>query len=175
MCLGFLIKCCLVGFSLKQENPTYFKNSDLTLSPRRGNSLPGEASLSQARILSLKRGSYSLDKSKTSLFSPGRANSRSDENPSLECDSTLVVDIFNEKFNTPWKLQNEWLICKRKLAQMNFCISHIYREGNSCADKLASSGITSKRNSTWKSLPSFISIAYNKNRFGLPNYRFDNL
>ncbi|KAF1884423.1 hypothetical protein Lal_00044348 [Lupinus albus] len=88
----------------------------------------------------------------------------------LECDSTLVVDIFNEKFNTPWKLQNEWLICKRKLAHMNFCISHIYREGNSCADKLASSGITSKRNSTWKSLPSFISIAYNKNR-----YRFDNL
>ncbi|KAF1884405.1 hypothetical protein Lal_00035533 [Lupinus albus] len=41
---------------------------------------------------------------------------------------------------------------------------HPPREGNSCADKLASSGITSKRNSTWKSLPSFISIAYNKNR-----------
>ncbi|KAF1884396.1 hypothetical protein Lal_00021684 [Lupinus albus] len=140
MCLGFLIKCCLAGFSLKREYPTYFKNSDLTLSPRRGNSRPGEASLAQ-----------------------------------LECDSTLVVDIFNEKFNAPWKLQNEWLICKRKLAHMNFCISHIYREGNSCADKLASSGITSKRNSTWKSLPSFISIAYNKNRFGLPNYRFDNL
>ncbi|KAF1884453.1 hypothetical protein Lal_00028331 [Lupinus albus] len=85
------------------------------------------------------------------------------------------VDFFNEKSNAPCKLQNEWLICKRKLAQMNFCISHIYREGNSCADKLASSGITSKRNSTWKSLPSFISIAYNRNRFGLPNYRFDNL
>ncbi|KAF1884383.1 hypothetical protein Lal_00014351 [Lupinus albus] len=115
----------------------------------------GEASLAQAMILSLKRGSYSLDMSKTSLFSPRRANSRSGENPSLECDSTLVVDFFNEKSNAPCKLQNE--------------------EGNSCADKLASSGITSKRNSTWKSLPSFISIAYNRNRFGLPNYRFDNL
>ncbi|KAF1863239.1 hypothetical protein Lal_00014702 [Lupinus albus] len=43
----------------------------------------GEASLAQARILSLKRGSYSLDRSKTSLFLPRRANSRS-------CETTLA-------------------------------------------------------------------------------------
>ncbi|KAF1877720.1 hypothetical protein Lal_00040438 [Lupinus albus] len=43
----------------------------------------------------------------------------------LKCDSTLVVDIFNGKSNAPWKLQNKWLICKRKIVHMNFSVSHI--------------------------------------------------
>ncbi|KAF1879394.1 hypothetical protein Lal_00005860 [Lupinus albus] len=47
----------------------------------------------------------------------------------LECDSTIVVDIFNGRTNVPWKLQNDGLICKSKLDLMDFKISHIYREG----------------------------------------------
>ncbi|KAF1884327.1 hypothetical protein Lal_00033500 [Lupinus albus] len=49
------------------------------------------------------------------------------------------------------------------------------REGNSCADnKLASYGIASKRNSTWKFLPSFLSIEYNRNRFvPRPDFRLE--
>ncbi|KAF1888916.1 hypothetical protein Lal_00036675 [Lupinus albus] len=45
----------------------------------RGNSRSGEAPIAQARNLSLKRGSYSLDRSKMSLFSPKQDSSRSSE------------------------------------------------------------------------------------------------
>ncbi|KAF1878461.1 hypothetical protein Lal_00047130 [Lupinus albus] len=58
---------------------------------------------------------------------------------------------------------------------MNFCISHIYREGNSCADKLASYGIVSMRKSIWFSPPNFLTNEYHRNRLGLPNFRFCNL
>ncbi|KAF1867990.1 hypothetical protein Lal_00042384 [Lupinus albus] len=79
MCLGFLIKCCLVGFSLKRENPAHFKNSTLTLSLKRG-------ILAQARISQYQqvpsRSSKNLTVSTTPIchFSPRRGNSRSGEN-----------------------------------------------------------------------------------------------
>ncbi|XP_019433032.1 PREDICTED: uncharacterized protein LOC109339940, partial [Lupinus angustifolius] len=56
----------------------------------------------------------------------------------LESNSTTVVDIFNNNSLAPWKLFADWNNCKRKLQSMNVRITHIYREGNSCADKLAS-------------------------------------
>ncbi|KAF1892262.1 hypothetical protein Lal_00036624 [Lupinus albus] len=93
----------------------------------------------------------------------------------LECDCSLVVDIFNDVSNAPWKLQNEWLTCKLEISHMNFCISHIYREGNSCDDKLASYGIVSRRNFIWFNLPIFLSNEYHINRLGLPSCRFHNL
>ncbi|KAF1881607.1 hypothetical protein Lal_00039823 [Lupinus albus] len=74
MCLG-------VGFSLKRENPAHFKNSDLTLSlkrgsyslyssrvhfsPRRDNSRSGEPTLAQARPFSLRRESFSIAQDST--------------------------------------------------------------------------------------------------------------
>ncbi|KAF1878970.1 hypothetical protein Lal_00047642 [Lupinus albus] len=90
----------------------------------------------------------------------------------LECDSTLVMDIFNSRSKAPWKLQNEWLLCMKEIAQMNLCIaqmnlciSYIHREGNSCANKLTLYDITSRRNSTWVTFPKFISIEYKRNRY----------
>ncbi|KAF1891085.1 hypothetical protein Lal_00001224 [Lupinus albus] len=62
----------------------------------------------------------------------------------IECDSTMVVDTFNESINPPWKLWNRWLLCKNLLSSMRFKISHIYRKGNSSADKLANYGILTR-------------------------------
>ncbi|XP_019434441.1 PREDICTED: uncharacterized protein LOC109341090 [Lupinus angustifolius] len=93
----------------------------------------------------------------------------------LECDSTLVVDIFNGKSSVPWHLWSKWNICKQTLLAMNLSISHIYREGNYCADKLANHGIASRTFSWLIDIPKFIVEDYNRNRLGLPNYRFYDL
>ncbi|KAF1876331.1 hypothetical protein Lal_00029679 [Lupinus albus] len=93
----------------------------------------------------------------------------------LGCDSTLVMDNFNVKTNVPWKLQNYWLTCKTKIALMDFKISHIYREGNNYTNKLASHGMIFRRNCIWNSMPSLLREDYNRNRFGLQNYRFCNM
>lgn len=55
---------------------------------------------------------------------------------------------------------------------MSLIFLHIYREGNSCADKLASRGTVIHNFQRWDLIPSFISEDFFHNRFGLPNYRF---
>ncbi|KAF1892170.1 hypothetical protein Lal_00036528, partial [Lupinus albus] len=89
----------------------------------------------------------------------------------LEYDSALVVNIFNGKGSVPWKLENIWRSCLLWLSSMCFKVSHIYREGNVCADKLASFGVSSKVYTWWDVTPRFIFEEFNTNRLGLPNYR----
>ncbi|KAF1864431.1 hypothetical protein Lal_00021853 [Lupinus albus] len=45
------------------------------------------------------------------------------------------------------------------------------KEGNTCADRLASFGVSSKVFTWWDVIPRFIFEDFNKNRLGLPNYR----
>ncbi|XP_019458482.1 PREDICTED: uncharacterized protein LOC109358584 [Lupinus angustifolius] len=66
----------------------------------------------------------------------------------LEYDSSIMVDIFKGKHKPPWKLLNKWLLLKATMEGMDCIVSHIYREGNSCADKLVNYGINSKTNSS---------------------------
>ncbi|KAE9608127.1 putative ribonuclease H-like domain-containing protein [Lupinus albus] len=66
------------------------------------------------------------------------------ENIWLECDSALVVDVFKGNSMVPWRLANNWHRCLAQISPMCFKVSHIFREGNSCADKLASFGVSSK-------------------------------
>lgn len=54
----------------------------------------------------------------------------------LESDFELVVKAFTSKDLVPGKLQNRWLNCMQLVEQMNFRVSHIFHEGNICADKL---------------------------------------
>ncbi|XP_019435871.1 PREDICTED: uncharacterized protein LOC109342316 [Lupinus angustifolius] len=93
----------------------------------------------------------------------------------LECDSSMVVDIFKGKFQVPWKLRNSWSKCCRILNVLNFRVYHIYREGNTCVDKLASFRVNSMVNSWWNSTPSFLLHEYNRNRLLLPNYSFKHM
>lgn len=55
----------------------------------------------------------------------------------LECDSALVVNAFKNQSLIPWKLRNRLENCLRIVSRMNFFVSHVYREGNCCADALA--------------------------------------
>lgn len=56
----------------------------------------------------------------------------------IECDSKLVTLAFMSAHIIPWQMKNRWENCMTKLKSMNFFITHIYRHGNHCEDKLAS-------------------------------------
>ncbi|CAL0316428.1 unnamed protein product [Lupinus luteus] len=90
----------------------------------------------------------------------------------LECDSMIVVDIFNGKTNPPWQLLNKWNHCKRLLSSFTWKVSHVYREDNTCADKLANYGLSITSSTCWNNAPTFIWNDVFRNRSNLPNFRF---
>lgn len=90
----------------------------------------------------------------------------------LGIDSSLVIQVFSNPQIVPWRLGNKWKSCLIITSTMQFKVSHIYREGSSCADKLASHGVLSKCFSWWDLVPDFIRIDFYHNRLGLPNFRF---
>lgn len=90
----------------------------------------------------------------------------------LECDSSFVVTAFSSPGLVPWKLRTRWHNCIHLTRSRGFRISHIYREGNQAADKLANFGVSSKCFSWWDLIPPFITVEFFRNRFNLPNYRF---
>jgi len=55
---------------------------------------------------------------------------------------------------------------------MHFMITHIFREGNNCADKLANLGLTVINFTWWDYAPVEILADLTNNRLGLPNFRF---
>jgi hypothetical protein len=58
---------------------------------------------------------------------------------------------------------------------MNLIVSHIYREGNTCADGLANIGLRLDIFTLWYDMPHIIRDRFISNRQGRPNYRFVNL
>ncbi|KAL6139472.1 hypothetical protein ACLB2K_057776 [Fragaria x ananassa] len=65
----------------------------------------------------------------------------------LECDSTSVVECFSKSsFVPPWKLRTLWYNCVARTRSMSFFCSHVLREGNTVADRLANLGMSS---SSW--------------------------
>jgi hypothetical protein len=55
---------------------------------------------------------------------------------------------------------------------MNFRISHIFREGNCCADKLANFSLNSRKDHWWETVPSFIVEDLFRNRTILQFFSF---
>ncbi|RHN79171.1 putative ribonuclease H-like domain-containing protein [Medicago truncatula] len=92
----------------------------------------------------------------------------------LESDSQLVILAFKSNSVVPWGLRNRWENCIHITHRMRFCASHIYREGNICADSLANFGLSlSSLDLFWfDSIPDFVRREYNRNRLGMPNFRF---
>jgi hypothetical protein len=59
----------------------------------------------------------------------------------LELDSALVVLAFKKNTLIPWALRNRWFNVQLLMRNMNVIVTHIYREGNECADYLANIGL----------------------------------
>jgi len=80
-----------------------------------------------------------------------------------------------QNFLVPWSIRNIWGNCLLKTSQMNFIVSHIYREENTCADLLANIGLTINDTMWWDNVPNAIKFDLVRNELGLPNYRFVNI
>jgi len=102
------------------------------------------------------------------------AASKGFSNVWLESDSQLVTMAFNSKLVVPWELRNRWENCLQLTYNMRFCSSHIYREGNTCADSFANFGLSlSSFDIFWFDvIPEFVRGEYIRNRLGMPNFRF---
>lgn len=99
------------------------------------------------------------------------ASQRNWRNIWIESDSTLVVMAFNKMSMIPCSLRNKWINCRKLLCGMNFVVTHIYREGNRCADKLASKGLDIEGVTIWMNMPDFINKFVIHDRLGMPNFR----
>jgi len=82
---------------------------------------------------------------------------------------------FSNDAMIPCCIRNRWLNYKKFLYQMNFVVSHIYREGNRCADKLASIGLVVNGVTIWLALPDFLRDLFAHDKQGIPNFRVSNL
>jgi len=90
----------------------------------------------------------------------------------LEKDSQPMVLAFKSISVVPWKVRNRWLNCLNACRSMNFTVTHIFREGNHYADRLASIGFNSHKFIWWNDVHSEIKEDFARNKLGLPNYRF---
>ena len=90
----------------------------------------------------------------------------------LESDLRIVVLAFKCADIVPWQIRNRWFNCLDYTASINFIVSHIYREGNVRANRLANIGLSLASFRYFYTLSMEIRKAYVHNRLGLPSYRF---
>jgi len=88
----------------------------------------------------------------------------------LESDSTGALLIFSNPSLVPFLLQNRWHNARNLGIQI--ILSHIFREGDSCADRLANLGHAILGSVWLDTLPSEVHLDFYRDRVGLPNYRF---
>jgi len=91
----------------------------------------------------------------------------------LETDSMLVVQVFKSQDIVLWQLRNRWSNCLSITSSMNFIVSHIFREGNACADALANMGLTLDTYVYYYYLPIQVRSDYVKNRLGWSTFKFN--
>jgi len=90
----------------------------------------------------------------------------------LETDSRIVVLAFKSTDIVPWQIRNRWINCLNYTDSISFIVSHIYREENVCADRLANIGLSLASFQYFYTLSREVREAYVQNRLGLPSYRF---
>jgi len=67
----------------------------------------------------------------------------------LEYDFALVCVVFTVRTNVPWMLHNQWNTCLSYCGKIRFRVTHIFREGNACADKLVNLGFIHRESFHW--------------------------
>ncbi|CAJ2635777.1 unnamed protein product [Trifolium pratense] len=87
----------------------------------------------------------------------------------LESDSKVALLAFSNIEIVPWDLRNRWLTFLACGVTLQW--SHIYREGNLCADKIANLGHAYNNLEWWESLPSLLRDDFLRDMLGIPQYR----
>ncbi|KAK9288313.1 hypothetical protein L1049_016764 [Liquidambar formosana] len=90
----------------------------------------------------------------------------------IESDSSAVISsLQNYTFKPPWPLLNEWRNCLSLIKKMNVIFSHIYREGNSIADKIANLALNFFDLTWWHADSGVVPSELARDMLGLPFYR----
>jgi len=88
----------------------------------------------------------------------------------LECDSCTVVHTFNKLSTIPLRVYNRWHNCMQ-LGLMVIC-SHIYTEGNCCADTMAALWQDVTAITLFHTMPISLSVDFGRDKHGPPNFRY---
>ena len=88
----------------------------------------------------------------------------------LESDSSSAVKMFKNHSLIPIRVRNRWHNCMQ-FGLFVIC-SHIYWEGNGCADTMAAFGHGLTVASWYHTLPASLAVDFARDRYGLPNFRF---
>ncbi|KAK2384369.1 hypothetical protein QL285_071721 [Trifolium repens] len=84
----------------------------------------------------------------------------------IESDSKVALSAFDNPDVVPWDLRNRWSNCSS--FSLVIFHSHIYRESNICADRLASHGHTIVDVLWWDFLPYFLRDLFLHDKLGMP-------
>ena len=91
----------------------------------------------------------------------------------LESDSTFVVDILRSRSRkVPWRWRPAWDRCLSLISQMDFVVTHIYREGNQVADSLAFRSPNIVSPTWWWSAPNFCNSYIFNDFYSRPSFMF---
>lgn len=85
----------------------------------------------------------------------------------------LVVRAFKNASLVPWRIRNRWSNCLSIVSSLSFVVSHVHREGNTCADALANIGLSLNTFVYFSVIPLEVKTDYVKTRLGWPNFRFN--
>jgi len=88
----------------------------------------------------------------------------------IESDSTSALMIFSNQLLVPIMLRNRWH--NARILGIQVISSHIFREGNCCADTLANLGHSMIGEIWLDTLPDEVKADFFRDRCSLPNYRF---
>ncbi|MQM21063.1 hypothetical protein Taro_054094 [Colocasia esculenta] len=89
-------------------------------------------------------------------------------------DSTALVVSIQRKAPPSWSVLPWWHNMMKMIEDLNYQVSHIYREGNQVLDSLASHACLSRKNQVFlnvSDLPPFTRGAFVLDKVGLPNFR----
>lgn len=89
----------------------------------------------------------------------------------LEIDSKLVVLAFSKSSIMLWKIRYRWDNCMNQIDNFNFLATHIYREENHCAYKLANLVLEIANFTWWNDIHLVVESNFHRNKLGLPNFR----
>ncbi|XP_024190514.1 uncharacterized protein LOC112194518 [Rosa chinensis] len=90
----------------------------------------------------------------------------------IETDSRLALQYFKKPGLTPWRLRVQWMNSLASISQFQVHITHVFREGNQVADKLANYGALNSGSVWWDSIPHFLISSFGHNFSGRTTYRF---
>ena len=91
----------------------------------------------------------------------------------LECNSSLICQLFSSFNLNPWSLRGRWRKCMRICKEIEFKVSHIFCEGNHYTNKLALLSFENKLDfKRYDVLPTVVKLNFFHNRYQLSLFHF---